>query len=172
VLTDGVWLKTGALTRRLVGTIYTTGTATTADAANQRFVDNVDNRVPRALRAFDNTTHTYNSTTIRSFNGVDLKAEFVRAFAQSPVPLAGLGGIATTVAGQMSRIGIGMDSTTVVATSLAISDCAGSVLTGSTGVTSGTGNDAGYHYYSVLESGTATGTHTFTAGGLIVSWLC
>jgi hypothetical protein len=46
---DGVWCKSGTLTRRLVGTIRTTGTTTTEDSATKRFVWNAYNRVPRTL---------------------------------------------------------------------------------------------------------------------------
>ncbi len=46
---DGVWCKSGALTRRLVGTIRTTGTTTTEDSLLRRFVWNADNRISRLL---------------------------------------------------------------------------------------------------------------------------
>ena len=45
---DGIWCKTGALTRRYVGTIRTTGTNTTEDTPEQQFVWNAYNRVFRA----------------------------------------------------------------------------------------------------------------------------
>ena len=170
---DGLWVKSGATTRRLVATFYTTSTTTTADATNQRFIENVSNPVLRHLRAFDNTSHTYNNTTVRSFNGVDLKAEYVNALARPVFLIAGLGSIATTVDGQLTRIGVGIDSVTVISTTLALVEVAGgTVLAGSTGVSASTANDVGYHYLSVLESGTATGTHTIGSGGVNVSWLC
>jgi hypothetical protein len=64
---DGVWCKSGALTRRLVGTIRTTGTATTEDSLLRRLVWNSDNRIQRALRRNETTSSwAYNSTTWRA----------------------------------------------------------------------------------------------------------
>jgi hypothetical protein len=73
---DGVWCKTGALTRRLVGTIYPSATDTMTDTLAFRGVSNVDNAVPRPIYlnpgyANDNTTTSYtnNSTTWGLANG-------------------------------------------------------------------------------------------------------
>ena len=43
---DGVLVKTGATTRRYIGTIYTTATTTTEDSFSQRYLWNYYNRVP------------------------------------------------------------------------------------------------------------------------------
>jgi hypothetical protein len=64
---DGIWCKSGALTRRLVGTIRTTGTATTEDSLLRRLVWNSDNRIQRPLRRNETTSSwAYNSTTWRA----------------------------------------------------------------------------------------------------------
>jgi hypothetical protein len=59
VLQHGVWVKTGATTRRYLGTIRTTGTTTTEDSAAKRFVWNYYNRRRRPLRAPQETTSTW-----------------------------------------------------------------------------------------------------------------
>lgn len=77
VLQNGVWVKTGATTRRLLGTIYTDSTTTTIDDAGgiasqvggKRFVSNVFNSVDQDLRSFDGTTSwTYQIATWRQSN--------------------------------------------------------------------------------------------------------
>lgn len=60
---DGVYVKSGATTRRLVGTIRTTGTTTTEDSAAKRFVWNLYNRVLRHMKAATETTDSWNYTT-------------------------------------------------------------------------------------------------------------
>lgn len=52
---DGVPVKSGALTRRHVGTIRASGTDTTEDSVSKRFVWNRDNQVPRKLKITDTT---------------------------------------------------------------------------------------------------------------------
>jgi hypothetical protein len=81
---NGIWCKTGALTRRLVGTIRTTGTTTTEDSAAKKFVWNVNNQVNSALQVIDNSSHTYNSSTARYVNGSAAnRMEFVCGLPQS-----------------------------------------------------------------------------------------
>lgn len=64
---DGVLCKTGALTRRYLGTFYTTATTTTEDSTSYRYLYNYYNRVYRNV-FFQNTTgHTYNGA-IRNWN--------------------------------------------------------------------------------------------------------
>lgn len=54
-LQDGVYVKSGATTRRLLGTIRASGANVTQDTAANRWVWNVQNRVPRQLQLFDAT---------------------------------------------------------------------------------------------------------------------
>lgn len=60
---DGVWVKSGSTTRRLIGTIRTTGTTTTEDSAAKRFVANVYNRRRRSLEAATETADSWSYTT-------------------------------------------------------------------------------------------------------------
>lgn len=71
VLQDGVPVKSGATTRRWVGTIRTTATTTTEDSAANRFVWNVNNQATRRLEYYDNgaNSHSYGTSTWREYNG-------------------------------------------------------------------------------------------------------
>src|SRR6185369_10519211 len=60
---DGVLVKNSDPTRRLVGTIRTTGTTTTEDSAAKRFVWNAHNQVPRTLKNATETADSWNYTT-------------------------------------------------------------------------------------------------------------
>lgn len=75
---DGVQVKNGAATRRHIGTIRTTGTATTEDSQTKRFVWNRYNQQHRHLFAEYETSHTYNSTTWRGINAQDVRIEWVQ----------------------------------------------------------------------------------------------
>jgi hypothetical protein len=77
-LQDGVYVKSGATTRRYVGTIRTTGTTTTEDSGGgstsqvggKRFVWNMYNRVERVMEVKDETNSwTYKTQTWRQANG-------------------------------------------------------------------------------------------------------
>jgi hypothetical protein len=59
-MTNGVYLKTGALTRRYLGTIRTTSTTTTEDSASKRFVWNYNNRINcRMFKQYAASSWTY-----------------------------------------------------------------------------------------------------------------
>lgn len=66
---DGIYVKSGATTRRYLGTIYTTGTTTTEDSRTKRFVWNAYNQVPRELLMRTSDSYwSYNSSTTRQAN--------------------------------------------------------------------------------------------------------
>lgn len=60
---DGVLSKTGALTRRYVGTIYMEADQKCDDTDINRNVWNMYNRVPRRLYVANGTTHTYSGSS-------------------------------------------------------------------------------------------------------------
>lgn len=68
---NGITVKSGATTRRWLGTIRTTGTTTTEDSESKRFVWNVNNQVRRRLMKYQGagTEHTYATATFREWNG-------------------------------------------------------------------------------------------------------
>jgi hypothetical protein len=115
VLQDGVYVKTGATTRRYLGTFYTTGTTTTEDSAAKRYLWNNYNRVVRGMKAALETTDswTYTTATWRQANAntanqLNLFVGLVEdAVGSSLVAYAG-----NTIATINLRNGIGLNSTT------------------------------------------------------------
>jgi len=73
VLTNGVYLKSGALTRRYLGTFRSTSTNTTADRLNNRLVWNLYNQVERPVKMdtytyYGYSGHTYTTSAWRAWN--------------------------------------------------------------------------------------------------------
>jgi hypothetical protein len=65
---DGRLVRSGATTRLFLGTIRTTGTTTTEDSNERRFVSNAYNQVARPLLKRDATAHTYSGGSWREWN--------------------------------------------------------------------------------------------------------
>lgn len=63
---DGIWCKTGTLTRRFLGTFMTNGAGTVDDSTSARMLSNVDNRLRAVLKSED-TTATYTSVANSTF---------------------------------------------------------------------------------------------------------
>ncbi len=69
-MTNGVYLKTGALTRRYLGTIRTTSTTTTEDSASKRFIWNYNNRVNcRMFKQYAASSWTYATSNTYRYLG-------------------------------------------------------------------------------------------------------
>ena len=70
VLTNGVYLKSGALTRRYLGTFRTVNSTNTEDSNLKRLLWNYNNRVSRMLyRQWISSTWTYNVTNTYRYLG-------------------------------------------------------------------------------------------------------
>ncbi len=89
---NGVWCKTGTLTRRFLGTFMTNGAGTVDDSTSARLVSNVDNRAPAILSSED-TTASYTTAATSTFyprtNSIALgitRVYMVNALTK-PVPL-------------------------------------------------------------------------------------
>lgn len=67
-LQDGRYCKSGDKTRLLLGTIYTTGATTTADALASRYVWNLYNRVHRRCSVANSTSHSYTAGAWQEWN--------------------------------------------------------------------------------------------------------
>lgn len=160
VLQDGIPVKSGATTRRYVGSFRTTSTTTTEDSARNRLVYNV-NRVFRPLTVSDATASwTYTTAAWRAANGsggnnvsvlVGLAGATVHLQAAAVRNNASVGAGAT---------GIGVNSTTspsglAVASANAASENAASYATydGFPGL--------GYNVCWWLEYGSGVGTDTW-----------
>jgi hypothetical protein len=117
VYQDGVLSKTGALTRRYMGTFYTTAATTTEDSAAKRYLWNYYNRVGRSLVAALETvnTWTYNTATFRQANANTAnQLDMVVGVSEDAVEATAIAmwydsGSADTSAGVT---GVGLDSTT------------------------------------------------------------
>lgn len=118
VLQNGVLSKTGALTRRYLGTFYTDSTTQTSDAgagsaSSGRHLWNYYNRVPRSLTRKETTASwTYATSTIRQANASTAnQVQLVQGVAESPLDLL-LAVTAANSSNLVSSVGIGVDSTT------------------------------------------------------------
>jgi len=112
---DGVLVKSGATTRRYLGTIHVydeTGTPRFVDLKTHRWIWNWQNQVPRAMEVTSYTDfHAYSSTTWRPIdNDTSKRLQFVLGQDQMIHATAGAiveGYGATTIA----SVGIALDST-------------------------------------------------------------
>ncbi len=116
VVQDGVRVKSGALTRRYLGSFRTTGVSgQTEDSLAKRFVWNNYNRVHRPMRVVEGTAvWNYTTQTIRQANGSAAnQLDFVMGIGEDVVSANILSTAQnTTNAGVVTYVGIGLDSTT------------------------------------------------------------
>ncbi len=150
---DGVYCKSGTLTKRYLGTFRTTGTiGQTEDSFTKRFLWNYYNRVPRILQVREATdSWTYATASFAALNTPSTanRIEFVRGQNEDPVKLDYQGEIAQTgsVAG---AVAFGLDSTTTVAAGSTIGR-AGHTLVGPITASYRDYPSAGYHFVQVLQ---------------------
>jgi len=65
---DGILVKSGATTRRYLGTVRTTSTTTTEDSLTNRYIWNLFNQAKRPMYYTDSTDHTYSTNAWREWN--------------------------------------------------------------------------------------------------------
>lgn len=174
VLQDGVWCKTGALTRRYLGTLYVDsgGGAVTSTLAI-RHLWNYYNRCPLPLFRMDTTNSwTYTVAAWRQANASTANQfDFIIGVAEVPViaelKVQGYNSSADVA----TYVGLGLDSTTAP-TSGNFTTCnpASSPSAGQEFALSSAYSGypaAGRHYLAWLENSTASGTMTWDgdAGG-------
>lgn len=151
-LTNGIYLKTGALTRRYLGTFRTTSTTTTEDSITKRFVWNFNNRVEKPLYKNGTTSHTYTTASWRNWNNdATLRIEFILGIDAAQV--IHFGGAAT---GTGIDIGAGFDGGTPGYDSVNSTGTGVSQVRGGRAYSS-RGTFLGYHYCQMHEYG-ASGT--------------
>lgn len=162
---DGVWVKSGATTRRYLGTIRTTGTTTTEDSLTKRFVWNAQNRMRRALeKSMGSSSHTYGSATVRQYNAdATAQVECVVGLTGDEALFACGALIEVSFAGILGRIGGGENSTTSFITTS--NNVWTQVTYGNPIVAGHTTPRVGYSVYSLNEQNqSGTGTATFDFG--------
>ena len=161
---DGVLVKTGATTRRYIGTFYTTATTTTEDSLAKRFVWNYHNRVHRPMRVVETTSSwTYTTATLRQANAaVTNQLDFVVGVNETQVRAVVAATFANSSAAINVLVSLGLDSTSATATGVIYNSVAGAA--GSPHVPAAhlvTFPGAARHYVVWLEYSTASGTTTW-----------
>lgn len=112
---DGVLSKTGALTRRYMGTFYTTSTTTTEDSFAKRNLWNYYNRVPREMFVKEATdSWAYSTNTYRQANAAAAnQLEFMLGVAETPVESFVIANASSNNVSSQMWVAIGQDSTSV-----------------------------------------------------------
>lgn len=166
VLQNGVLVKTGATTRRYLGSFRTTAVSgQTEDSFAKRYVWNYYNRLTRPMRVIESTASwNYTTATLRQANGATSnQLDFVVGVAENPVTAEVTVTSSNTSANVVTTVGIGLDSTTVDSSSIRLNPTF--AVAGSTAVPYFTRYKAivaaGRHFLAWLESSTATGTTTW-----------
>ena len=170
-LQDGVYVKTGATTRRYVGSMRTTGVSgQTEDSLAKRYVWNHRNRVKKLLRVTETTdTWTYTTASWRQANNAATnQVDVVVGIAGVAVDLAVHAAVAnTTGAGVAQRVGIGEDSASAPASGVIFAPVnvnSSSVTLIPIGAYLQKYPAVGRHYYTWIEYG-ATGAAWYGDGG-------
>jgi hypothetical protein len=152
---DGVLVKTGATTRRYLGTGMTGGTSGQMDdAVQKRMLYNFYNQVPKHARVNYATSHTYGTNTTRLMNlAAGNKLWYVLGQAQSANV-----NVFNAASDSLPAVGLGLDATTSETISVFIaSQGALSTMGGSyTGTLS-----AGGHFMAITERAANSTTVTF-----------
>lgn len=164
---NGIFCKTGALTRRYVGTIRITGTTGQCeDSIKDRFVWNYYNRVIKDLVAMDTTdSWNYTTATWRAANnnttdGVG-RVACVIGVSEDPIDARRPFAVRNSTGNVFVSGGIGIDSTTTDSCQFKCSVwCQAAPLIQSSLLTAYLA--AGYHYIQSLEWSTASGTTTWS----------
>lgn len=168
VFQNGVYVKTGATTRRYLGSFRTTTVSgQTEDSVTKRFVFNYYNRVDARMYYTPGGTWTYTLTAIRQANGsTSSQLAIVVGVAEDSVDVAIAVGVSNSAGGANLGVLIGYDSTTTVA-----AGAVGGHNLGAASVTLQVDTHlrhqpaVGYHFYAWLETSTNTGTTTWNGGG-------
>jgi hypothetical protein len=153
VLQDGVYVKSGATTRRYIGTLRTVTTTTTEDSLTKRYVWNNQNRTQRDTYVADIGSHVYNGTYRIFNNNAGNAFSYVAGFAENSV----LAGITVALSGPASvytKAGLGFDSDIATYRNLEIYLFPGGAAGAAIQISSGTviGPQLGYHRVGLIEA--------------------
>lgn len=162
---NGVYCKTGALTRRYVGTFRAHAADTTTDGAAKRFVWNYYNRAPRALEcATASVSWTYTTATWRQMeaSASNQVAYVIGVTAEEEAYIWLSGRSSNSSGGTDRRMSVGFNSTTApgFATANAFEEATTAVYAHTLFCVS-EALTAGYSYAAMLEYSEAAGTTTW-----------
>lgn len=181
---DGVWVKSGAATRRYVGSFYCNATNKTDDTLTNRLVWNAQNRVLRPLLIKETTdSWTYGSASFQQVNAssanqfnimVGMETDGIKVDAFH-------GATATSATKSQVRTGFGLDSTSTLSSISTGSNLGDTTYLQARGCGSYAGFvGLGYHYLAWLEASSAAvnmtmlgdnGSANFQSGCTGV-WMC
>lgn len=159
---DGVLVKTGATTRRYVGSFRTSGVSgQTTDSLANRLVWNCNNRVDRQARGTFSADRATASTTYVELNS-EIRMGFVVGVSEDALSLNTTGSVAGD-ANRWAGCAFAFDGTTAEAGLEGGAVAGGAIGAGTKGgcdlIGYKTGLSAGYHYATILgktDSGTCT----------------
>lgn len=182
-LQDGVLVKTGATTRRYVGTYLTTSAVgETEDSVTKRYVWNYYHRAPKTLRVADATASwVYSTATYRQANAAaGNQVAIVNGFLDGLIELDAFHQFANDNANVEVMTAIGENSTSAATAGTMGQSAYSTVVNIKVNVSAVLKKfpAVGYSYYAWLEKATATGTTTFYGasgahiGGLLGTWRC
>jgi hypothetical protein len=161
-LLDGVYVKSSNNTRRLLGTIRAiSGGFYTEDSRSRRFIWNLYNMVPMAMRIYYASNWTYSATTVRQAAGAAAnQIEVVAGMAGNPIFLSLYALAQISTAANYTRHGWGVNSTTTF-TRYGFAYTGAANGYGNATVTLSQPQRLGYSKYVWLEQG-SLGTVTIT----------
>jgi len=177
---DGVYVKTGATTRRYIGTISISGTTTgqTEDSAQRRLVWNADNQVVKAVRYAITTASwtTVTSATIRQQNADRANQVEFTVGLQINAIQADNHATATNSTGTVRQVSAGLALNNITAFEKPV----GTTYTFNGGDLQCIGRyvgapSIGFNYLAAMEQGNAAETQTWKGGsnyGISGTWLC
>ncbi len=165
-LQDGIYVKSGQITRRYLGTYRTTGVlGQTEDSLTKRFVWNHYNRVRRPVRRLEATdSWAYTTATWRQANGTTSnQINVVVGQGDADLELTAMAIAENTGTAAIIHTGIGEDSTV---TPLATELIAGQQISQANAPYRSNMSvrrvvPLGYHFYAWLERSVASGTTTW-----------
>lgn len=118
---DGVYVKTGATTRRYLGTVFINATGgQTDDSFAKRYIWNYYHRLPRLMRVTESTASwAYATATYRQANAaVANQLDFMLGVAEEAVSSQVICQMDNSAGATSVFVAIGLDSTTTVATGM------------------------------------------------------
>lgn len=113
---DGVLVKSGAATRRYLGTVYATGTNQVDDSAAKRHLWNYYHRRARPMRVLEATNSwTYSTATLRQANAATAnQLDFVIGVSEDTVEAHVVASAANDTGSTILAAAIGLDSTSAM----------------------------------------------------------
>ena len=163
-LQDGIYAKSGQLTRRYLGTYRTTSTlGQTEDSLTKRFIWNNMHRIRRPVQRLETTdSWAYNTATWRVANNTTSnQINVVVGLGETTIDLKALATAENTTAGATMYTGIGEDSVTTPTGLIAGQVMSKTDVPFHNVMPLSRVVPVGYHYYAWLERAVASGTTTW-----------